>query len=221
MIIISFLRVSFILGLMLGSFSINGQGVPDVTERKRLHVKKINNTETILELNSLPVCSRYGCLEITNVSLTTEQWESIGSIFKIPPVSAAKERELLSVAIGQIEVIVGAKNNTHSDVGGTFNVYLNPSQGKSEQMDCIDESANTLLYLRLLQQEHKIYWHDVYGLSSRGGLKAGYPHTAVLIVDNTTKQKYIIDSWFHGNGEPAEVIPYKVWKKGWKPRKKY
>jgi len=218
--VINFLRVSFIIGLVLGSISVYGQGIPEVSERKRLHVKKLHNTETIFDLNSLPICSRYGCLEITNVSLTTEQWESIGSIFKIPPVSAAKERELLSVAIGQIEVIVGAKNNTHSDVGGTFNIYLNPSQGKSEQMDCIDESANTLLYLRVLQQEQKLNWHEVYGLSSRGGFRAGYPHTAVLIIDKKTNQKYIIDSWFHDNGEPAEVVLYKKWKKGWKPDKK-
>jgi hypothetical protein len=194
--------------------------MPDVSERKRLHVNKIHNTETIFDLNNLPICSRCGCLKITNVSLTAEQWEGIGSVFNTPPASAAKDRELLSIAIVQIEVTVGAKNNTHSDVGGTFNIYLNLSQGKSEQMDCTDESANKLLYLRVLQQEQKLYWHDIYGLSNRGGLRAGYPHTAVLIIDKKTEQKYIIDSWFHGNGEPAEVVPYKLWKKGWKPNKK-
>jgi hypothetical protein len=220
MIVVNFLRVSCILGLVFGSISVYGQGMPDASERKRLHIKKINNIETKFDLSSLPICSRYGCSEITNVFLTTEQWKEIVSIFKTSPVSAAKERELLSIAIGQIETVVGAKNNTHSDMGGTFNIYLNLRNGKSEQMDCIDESANTLLYLRVLQQEQKLYWHDIYGLSSRGGFRAGYPHTAVLIIDNKTDQKYIIDSWFHDNGRSAEVIPYKVWKKGWKPNKK-
>jgi len=150
----------------LGSIGVYAQGLPDVSERKRLHVNKINNTETIFDLNSLPICSGYGYSEITDVSLTTGQWESVVSIFKIPSASAAKERELFSIAIGHIESIVGPKNNTHSDIGGTFNVYFNPSNAQSEQMDCVDESANTLLYLRVLQQEQKLNWHEVYGLSS-------------------------------------------------------
>lgn len=211
----------FILGLLLGPISVYGQGLPDVSERKRLHIKKINNTATIFDLNSLPICSKYGCAEITNVSLTNKEWEIVSSIFNDPTVSVEGERELLSEAIGQIEVIIGAKNNTYGDLGGTFSIYFNPGQARSEQMDCVDESANTLLYLRVLQQEQKIHWHDVLGLSSRGGFRAGYPHTAVLIVDNKTNDKYIIDSWFHGNGEPAEVIPYKIWKKGWKPGDDY
>lgn len=219
--IIKFLKSIVIVAFVLGPICVCGQGMLDVSERKRLHVKKINSKETIFDLNRLPICSRYGCMEITDVSLTTNQWESIISKFKSRPASSAKERELLSNAIGQIEIIVGDMNNTHGDVGGTFNIYLNPSRGKSEQMDCIDESTNTLLYLRVLQQEQKLYWHDVYGLSTRGGFRAGYPHTAVLIVENKTNQKYIIDSWFHDNGEPAEVVPYKLWKKGWKPSEKY
>ena len=220
-VIIIFLRASFILSLALGSISVYGQGVPDVSERKRLHIKKINNVETKFDLSNLPICSRYGCSEITYVSLNSEQWGKIISIFKIPPTSAAKERELLSIAIGQIETVVGAKNNTHGDIGGTFNIYLNLSKGQSEQMDCIDESTNTLLYLRVLQQEQKLYWHEVYGLSSRGGIRAGYPHTAVIIIDKKTNQKYIIDSWFHDNGKPAEVVSYQIWKKGWKPKKEF
>ncbi|QMU60235.1 MAG: hypothetical protein GKR92_00390 [Gammaproteobacteria bacterium] len=221
MIVMNVSKVSFILGLVLGSFCAFGKGMPNASEIARLHVKKLHDSETIFDLNSLPVCSRYGCLKITNVSLTNEQWGSVVAAFNTRTVSAAKERKLLSVVIGQIEAIVGAKNNTHSDVGGTFNIYLNPGQGKSEQMDCIDESANTLLYLRILQQQRKLYWHDIYGLSGRGGIRAGYPHTAVLIIDKKTGQKYIIDSWFHDNGEPAEVVPHKVWKKGWKPGEKY
>ena len=58
------------------------------------------------------------------------------------------------------------------------------------------------------------------GLRSRGGLLSGYPHTAVLLKDKTSNEEFIIDSWFHDNGKPAEVILLKKWKRGWKPEKK-
>lgn len=128
----NFLKVAIILAFFGESINVYGQGMLDVSERKRLHVKEINNAKTIFDLNSLPICSRYGCKEITHVSLTTNQWENIISELKSRPASAAKERELLSDVIGQIEIIVGEINNTHGDIGGTFNIYLSPSQGKSE-----------------------------------------------------------------------------------------
>ena len=145
--------------------------------------------------------------------------EKIDSMLTISSISSADERNSLTDAIGYIETIIGKQTNTEFDLGGTFNIYLNLSNGKSEQMDCIDESTNTLLYLRILEQHQKIVWHDVVGLSSRGGLRAGYPHTAVLIKEKESGQKFIIDSWFHGNGQPAEVVEYRKWKKGWKPNK--
>jgi hypothetical protein len=216
---ISFLRIFFILSLMWPT-NVFGQGMPDVSEKKRLHINKINNPETKFDINRLPVCSRYGCSEISDVSLTIEEWEGVRAIFNSPTLSSVDERVLLSLAIGQMEVIVGTKNNTYGDVGGTFKIYLNLSHGKSDQLDCIDESANTLLYLRVFAQEKLLRWHEVSGLTSRIGFRAGYPHTAVRIIENESNDEYIIDSWFHANGVPAEVISYKLWKKGWKPLKK-
>ena len=147
------------------------------------------------------------------------QWQKILSYFNSKIDSAEAERAVLAQVIAYIEEVVGAQTNTQYDLGGTFNIYLNLKKAKSEQMDCVDESANTLLYLRILVQNKKINFHEVAGLRSRGGLWAGYPHTAVLLLDKQSKEKFIIDSWFHENGQPAEIVPFKRWKKGWKPAK--
>ena len=207
--------LSIFLGLVITNCL--AQGMLASTERKRLHVRYINNPETIFNLHSLPICSSYGCAEISHVSIDVLHWQKILSYFNASIDSPETERGFLAEVIGYIETIVGEQTNTQYDIGGTFNIYLNLNKAKSKQMDCIDESANTLLYLRLLDQNKKINFHKVAGLRSRGGIFAGYPHTAVLLLDKLTEEKFIIDSWFHDNGQPAEVVPYREWKKGWKP----
>ena len=203
----------------LTSFCCLAQDIMDSSEMKRRHVQYINHPDTIFNLQELPICFNYGCKEIANAKLTNAQWEKIISLLIISSESAADERNALTGAIGYIESIIGEQTNTEFDLGGTFNIYLNLNNGRSEQMDCIDESTNTLLYLRIIEQHQKIIWHEVLGVISRGGIISGYPHTAVLLQEKQTKQKYIIDSWFHDNGYPAEVVPYATWKKGWKPNK--
>ncbi len=31
-------------------------------------------------------------------------------------------------------------------------------------------------------------------------------------------QSYAVDSWFHDNGVPAEIVPLPDWLSGWMPR---
>ena len=213
------LKIFSSLVILLSSFCCLAQGAMDPSERKRRHVQYINHPDTIFNLQELPICFNYGCKEIENAKFSGAQWGKIISLLTASSKSSADERNSLASAIGYIETIIGKQTNTEFDLGGTFNIYLYSNKGKSEQMDCIDESTNTLLYLRILDQYQKIVWHDVVGLSSRGGLRAGYPHTAVLIKEKETGQKFIVDSWFHDNGEPAEIVEYRDWKKGWKPGK--
>ena len=212
------LKVFLSAAVYLISVSCFGQGLPDVSERKRLHVKYINQSNTIFDLQHIPICSNYGCKQIKNISFTESQWKNILSYFPTTIKSSKSEREQLKQAIGYIENIVGEQTNTQYDLGGTFKIYTKIKDVKSEQMDCVDESTNTLLYLRLLSQHGKLKFHEILGLRSRGGFRAGYPHTAVLLKDNTSDQKFIIDSWFHDNGKPAEVVLFTKWKRGWKPK---
>ena len=211
-----FLTVIFLL-YCTQSFA---QGNYEEINKRRNHIQYINNPETVFDLNSLPICSNYGCSKISNASISSETLEVINNALEMSIESPASEREALAYVIGIFEKVIGEQTNTQNDIGGTFRTYLHTSKSKSEQMDCIDESANTLLYLRVLNQKNKIIWHEIISLSTRGGIFAGYPHTAVLLKEKQSQEKFIIDSWFHDNAQPAEVVDYKKWKKGWKPNKK-
>ena len=45
----------------------------------------------------------------------------------------------------------------------------------------------------------------------------GWPHTSAVIVETANGQAYAVDSWFHDNGQPAEVVPLEQWVAGWGP----
>ncbi len=183
----------------------------------RKHIEDIVFARKTINLDNFSVCYRYGCKQIISTSIDKKSWLNIIKAFNEPNYSPQYERALLAEYIGNVEKLVGRNTQTQYDQGGTFSLFLNVSDSRSEQMDCIDESTNTLSYLKMLNNQGKIKKHKIVGFVTRGGLLAGFPHTAVLLVEKQTKDKYVIDSWFYDNGRPAVILPYKTWKIGWKP----
>ena len=164
------------------------------------------------------VCSEYGCKKITQVNISQDFQTRIKALFQVKIISAQYERALLAEYIASMEQFVGRQTRTQYDRAGTFPALFKFDQKHSGQMDCIDESINTLSYLKLLESQRMIKHHYIVGLVTRGGVFAGYPHTAVLLKEKNTNRKYVIDSWFYDNGRPAEVLSLKLWKSGWKPK---
>jgi hypothetical protein len=111
-----------------------------------------------------------------------------------------------------MEQLVGEKTGTSGDRGGNLAGF-----GQQGQMDCIDESNNTMTYLKLLQQDGLLRHHVVQGRATRFGLSAGMPHTTAVILDVATEQRYAVDSWFFDNGEPPVIMLLDDWKSGWRP----
>jgi len=158
-------------------------------------------------------CHGYGCKYFTPVAFTQDDWSEIETLFRPAPQTPQSERTQLKTAIGLFEQKVGAQTGTHVDYHGTF-----LKTGKY-QLDCVDESTNTTVYLSLLQQKGLMRFHRVEGPSVRLPLiHAGrWPHQTAVITQLDTQEFFAVDSWFHDNGAPAEIVPLKTWKEGWKP----
>ncbi len=157
-------------------------------------------------------CYRYGCDRKTDVTFTPKDWKKISNIFPDINTTAQQEREQIKQAIGLFEQIVGAKTGTKTDTYGTFR-----DNGPFQQ-DCIDESTNTTIYLSILEQRSHLKHHKTLAPESRIPLFHGgrWPHRTAQIEEKKTGMRYAVDSWFHDNGFPAEIIPLTLWKKGWK-----
>jgi len=159
------------------------------------------------------ICHDYGCASLTLVKLSEEQWQQVRAVFAPPAATPAEERERIRRAIGLLETIVGPMTGTAHDKGGTW-----PGFGQPGQMDCIDESTNTTIYLTMLQKYGLLRWHNVADRATRWSLFR-WPHTTAVIEERAGGREWAVDSWFLDNGKPPFVLPLDTWKDGWTPPK--
>lgn len=158
------------------------------------------------------VCFDHSCRTIVTRSVSTREWQRITAPLQTPAEMAADERTAIAHGIALMEQTVGEKTGTNGDKGGNLAGF-----GHQGQMDCIDESSNTTTYLKLLQQDGLLKFHEVRDRSTRFGLFAGMPHTTAVIRDLATRQDYAVDSWFFDNGELPVIMPLEEWQAGWRP----
>ena len=157
------------------------------------------------------ICYNYGCASLAWLKLDTGQWQSVLAVFAPPAEDAAGEREQIRAAIARFETLVGAMTGTDRDLGGTW-----PGFGRPGQMDCIDESTNTTIYLLMLQKYGLLRWHRVADRATRWSLFS-WPHTTAVIEERDGARRWAVDSWFLDNGKPPFVLPLETWRRGWKP----
>ncbi len=163
-------------------------------------------------LNQFEVCQGGGCAQSNQLSISESEWNSVVQIFKIKANNASEERQQISKAIGVLEQIVGAKNGTSADLAGTFGNGDIPGQ-----LDCNDEAINTTTYMRLLKSNGFMQFHEIEDMRTRNFFFTGWPHTTAVMHDIKTGDKYAVDSWFYDNGAPAVIVPFSLWKSGYKP----
>jgi len=163
-------------------------------------------------LDSFMVCHGYDCTFKTMVQLEPADWRQVADIFAQPPGDSAEERARIVAAVAMLEDKVGRRIGTTEDIGGV--AFL--AAGDPGQMDCIDESINTTIYVRLLEQQGLLRWHRASGPAFRGAFVDGrWYHQTAVIVDLATKQEYALDTWFNGNGEPAVLMQLADWRWSW------
>ena len=131
-----------------------------------------------------------------------------------PAADASEERTRLAHAVALLERIVGERVGTSADIGGTFQGAF-----KSGQLDCVDETVNTTVYLSLIEDDGLLEWHTLGAPADRNLFTGAccWPHKTAVVNETSSGDSYAIDSWFHDNGVPAEVVPLSDWLSGWRP----
>jgi hypothetical protein len=162
-------------------------------------------------LQHFEICHSGGCAEISQLSLSDEDWQKVSTIFNHKPENAQQERAQIAAAIGVLEDIVGQKIGTADDKAGTF------SSANLGQLDCNDEAINTTTYMRLLKQAGFMPLNDIEDTRTRSFFFNGWPHSTAVIHDIKTNERFAVDSWFYDNGHAATVVPLAIWKSGYRP----
>ena len=158
------------------------------------------------------VCQQHTCEKVVTLSLSTAEWHEITFPLKVPLPTAGKERDAIAATVSNMETVVGRRTGTYLDKGGNLAGF-----GQPGQMDCIDESTNTMTYMSMLAENSLLQHHSVVDRSTRFGIFAGAPHTTAVIREHSSGRRFAVDSWFFDNGHPPAIIDIQTWKAGWTP----
>lgn len=158
------------------------------------------------------VCHDLSCHSVTNLSLDDDEWARVKRLFSPKAAYAESERQQIQQAIAVLEQIVGSKTGTSHDLAK--NQLIGSRQG---QLDCIDEATNTTVYLRMLESEGLLQWHQTAPRTSRGLLIGRAPHNTATMIDTQSSVRYAVDAWYFDNGKPPAIVTLDSWKQGWRP----
>lgn len=197
------------LALLIGSGC--GIHVPDGVTR---HI------DSAVSPASFIYCYGHGCGDSMRVSLADSEWEQVRALFPEDAEDAPEERARIAAAIALLESVVGAKTGTDRDVGGTAGGWF-----QAGQLDCYDEAINTSNFIGMMQRDGLLHFHRL-GTPLQHGIVAGWswPHATAVIAEIAGPKtglersvRYAVDSWFHDNGTPPEIVTTVAWKAGWQP----
>lgn len=156
------------------------------------------------------ICHGYSCRYQVEVQLSQPVWQDIIATFNVTANTAAAERLQIAQAIALFEQQVGNITGLSEDLPRS--PAMKDPYG---QQDCIDETVNTTTYLRILQTAMLLRWHKLSDPVRRGNLfDRRWPHNTATIVELSSGQRYVIDSWPRSNGESPDITTLSQWLLG-------
>lgn len=161
----------------------------------------------------IDICHGYGCLVQDRVHFREARLAALGRVLQ-RAVDAAEERRLLAGVIGQLYAWAGEQSEIRHDRGGN---YADSGPGR---MDCIDHSTSTTRLLQMLAERRYLRFHRVLDPVVRHWAMIFPVHWSAVIEERAapgialTPARFVVDSWFVDNGQPAVVLPLEDWKEG-------
>lgn len=176
---------------------------------------------------ALEICYNYGCLSRSEVVFSNGEMARVRELLD-SATNAVQERALLGRVVGLMLGWAGERSPIAADRGG--NLADEAVHGK---MDCIDHSTTTTGLLRLLAEQGWLRFHRVLDpvKRTRGlifdhfsaqieeiapGETTGFAAQAEATTDALSR-RWVVDSWFVDNGQPAPVLALINWQSGEDP----
>jgi hypothetical protein len=164
---------------------------------------------------SVPVCHGYGCLAQADIRYSEAQLAEIRRALAAA-VDAENERKIIGETIGRLYGWAGEQSDIRNDRGGNYADGSTPGK-----MDCIDHSTSTTRLLKLLEARGMLRWHRAREPELRHFVLVFGDHWSAVVEEKDIPERetgaggrYVVDSWFVDNGQPAVILPLAEWKKG-------
>ena len=160
------------------------------------------------QTKQVKICSGFGCIYQQSLAFSAADMDHIHTAFGTQIVDAGMERDAISKIVAWKEILAQRRLNMRTDTKLSYQ----RDAGVRGQMDCVDESSNTLAFLKFLDQEKLFKFHQPKRIGARGFLFDGrYPHKTAVVTD-TNGITWAIDSWKKDGGLPPQIVEYAKWR---------
>lgn len=161
------------------------------------------------------LCYNYGCLTQIEVAYGPMQLEPVRAAL-LAAGDPESERETLATAVGRLYLWAGTRSPIHADRPGDL-----ADDEVDGRMDCIDHATSTTEMLRMLERRGWLRFHRVVEPVRRSNWIFEHFSAAVAELGEESPEmpalRFVIDSWFVEQGEPAVVLPLNEWLDGGGP----
>ncbi len=164
----------------------------------------------------IDVCYNYGCAVEETVIFSDGRLEMVRKMLAKAETPEA-ERDVLSAVVGLFYGWAGEQTPIWRDRGGNYD----DEQDQSGRMDCIDHSTTTTRFLEMLARRGWLHFHRVLPIVRRSRFLIDQHFSAAIEElgpvrdpEHAKPERYVVDSWFRDNGEPAAIMPLENWLKG-------
>ncbi|MEF8699038.1 MAG: hypothetical protein V5B33_06855 [Candidatus Accumulibacter sp. UW20] len=169
---------------------------------------------------TISVCYNYGCLAEAPADYSEQQLAQVRDLIAAAD-SAAAERDRLALAIGWLLAWAGQQTPIAADRGGN-----RADDGGYGRMDCIDHATTTTRLLRLFDARGWLHFHRVlepvrrvrylFAVHFSAQIEEidGRRETTAGGSPNADPARFVVDSWFRDNGQPAVVMALPDWLDG-------
>ena len=166
---------------------------------------------------SLRLCFNWSCATRQRMTFTAAQMGQVVRQMQLCPSDGLHERlQRMRIGIWQMEALA----QIHQPLLANDEGINHHEEGRPGRMDCIDNASNTTTYLQVLSdlgwlpgwtiaepQVRDQFWFSV--------------HWSAVVVDArapaSSREPWVVDSWFRSNGNLPFVMPLADWKGGWIP----
>ena len=166
---------------------------------------------------TIRVCYNYGCAAEAEVRYSELQLAQVRALLGAA-TDPADERERLALAVGWLLGWAGEQTPIAADRGGN-----QADDGVFGRMDCIDHATTTTRLLRLLEERHWLRFHQVtqpvlrvrylLAMHFSAQIEEVVPPVAAP-AEAAGPDRFVVDSWFRDNGQPAVVLALTDWLDG-------
>lgn len=164
---------------------------------------------------AISICFNYGCLSEEAAIFSDGQLEEARRMLAVSS-SPEQERAIIALVMGKLYAWAGKQTPIWADRGGNYNDEEVPGR-----MDCIDHSTTTTRFLEMLEFHGWLRFHKVLDpvwryrfIISQHASAAIEELGPVRDPEHPEPERYVVDTWFRNNGQPAVILPLEDWLGG-------